>query len=196
MAYDLVLSSIEPEGAGAKKGVGSRFFKDLPEDSKVFLLYYRGAMPDKPLEDKLTALGKSTGKNLYVNLGSANDDSYGMIVKRFGIRKFPVLIMTAVADLASVDDGSVTTFARLDSDELLSSPEKTVECAEELFNLFIQGKVAEAISKAKWTQRAELLNALGSVVGTALKAVGKFLSSYSITFSAIEGKFELKPSGD
>jgi len=195
MGYELVLTVKEPEGAGAAKGVSTSFYTDLPQDYKVFLLYFRESMPDRELEKRLIALGKNTGKNLLVNLNSAADPNYKMIVKRFDIKKFPVIIMTAVEDLATAGDGSVTTFAKLDSETLLSSPEKTVECAEHLFNLFMQGNVKEAISKAKWTQRTELLKSLGSVVGNALKAVGEFISTYSISFSAIEGKFELKRSG-
>ena len=197
MAYELVLTEKEPEGAGRPpKGISTSFYTDLPQDYEVFLLYFRESMPDKALEKALVALGKNMGKNLLVNLNSAADTSYKMIVERFGIEKFPVIIMTAVGDLAAVSDGSVTTFAKLDSEALLSSPEKTVECAEQLFNLFMQGKVKEAISTAKWTQRTELLKSLGSVVGDGLKAVGKFISTYSISFSAIEGKFELKRSGE
>lgn len=205
MAFKLVLNEEEPATSataagdsstvGAAKGVGRCFFTDLPEDYKVFLLYYRAAMGDQDLEDKLVELGKNTGKNLFVNLGSAGDPSYAMIIKRFGIEQFPVIIMTAVPDLASPGNEYMTAYAKLDSKQLLSSPEKTVECAEKLFNLFIQGDVAKAISTAKWTQRAELARAVGNVLGDALKAVGGFIASRDISVSVLEGKFELKHSG-
>jgi hypothetical protein len=204
MAFELVLTEKEPESSGAAgsdtkvgaaKGVGKRFFTDLPKDYKVFLLYYRGAMGDKDLEDKLVELGTNTGKNLFVNLGSAKDPSYEMVQKRFGFKQFPVIIMTAVPDLASPGNEYLTAYAKLDSKQLLKSPEKTVECAEKLFNLFIQGDVAKAISSAKWTQRAELASAVGLVLGNALKAVGGFIASRDISVSVLEGKFELKHSG-
>jgi hypothetical protein len=204
MAFELVLKDEElvtastgvdgPKG-GAAKGVSRVFFSNLPEDYKVFLLYYRAGMGDRDLEDKLEDLGKNAGKNLLVNLGSAKDPSYNLIVSRFEIKKFPVIIMTAVPDLASPGDEDLTTYAKLDSEQLLSSPEKTVECAEKLFNLFIQGKVAEAISKAKWTQRAELAGAVGHVLLNALKAVGGFIASRDLSVSVLEGKFEIKRSG-
>ncbi len=205
MAFELVLNEEEPGASGttagdsptvgAAKGVGRRFFTDLPEDYKVFLLYYRAAMGDQDLEDKLVELGKNTGKNLFVNLGSARDPSYAMISKRFGLERFPVIIMTAVPDLASPGNEYLTAYAKLDSKQLLSSPERTVECAEKLFNLFIQGDVAKAISNAKWTQRGELARAVGNVLGDALKAVGGFIASRDISVSVLEGKFELKHSG-
>ena len=206
MAFELILTEEEPQysGAargegpkvGAAKGVGQCFFTDLPDDYKVFLLYYRAAMGDTDLEDKLVELGKNTGKNLFVNLGSAEDPSYALICKRFGIKQFPVIIMTAVPDLASPGNACLTAYAKLDSKYLLSSPAKTVECAEKLFNLFMQGEVAKAISSAKWTQRAELAGAVGHVLGNALKAVGGFIASRDISVSVLEGKIELKHSGD
>jgi hypothetical protein len=205
MPFELVLTEEEPESSGAAagdvpkvgaaKGVGKCFFTDLPDDYKVFLLYYRAAMGNKALEDKLVELGKNTGKNLFVNLGSAKDPSYGMISKRFGLNQFPVIIMTAVPDLASPANEYLTAYAKLDSKQLLSSPEKTVECAEKLFNLFIQGEVAKAISSAKSIQRAELARAVGHMLGNALKALGGFIASRDISVSVLEGKFELKHSG-
>jgi hypothetical protein len=195
VAFDLVFVEEEPKTSGAAKGVGRRFFTDLPDDYKVFLLYYRAAMGDKDLEDKLVELGKNTGKNLFVNLGSAADPSYEMISKRFGLRQFPVIIMTAVPELASAQDKYLTLYAKLDSKQLLGSAEKTVECAEKLFNLFLQGEVAKAISSAKWTQIGELAGAVGRVIGNALKVIGGFMASRDISVSVLEGKFELKHSG-
>jgi hypothetical protein len=197
MPFELVLTEKESANSEATKGVGSRFFTDLPQEYKVFLLYYRAAMPDKDLEDKLAELGKNTGKNLFVNLGRTKDSNFAMISKRFFApsQSFPVIIMTAVHDLASPQNEFVTAFVRLDSKQLLGSPEKTVQCAEKLFNLFIQGDVAKAISSAKWTERVALAGAVFSVLGNALKAVGGFIASRDISVSVVEGKFELKRSG-
>jgi hypothetical protein len=198
MTFEIVLTDAESKGpttAGAYRGVSRRFFTDLPTDYKVFLLYYRAAMGNQDLEDKLTELGESAGNNLLVNLGSVSDPNYNLIVKRFDIKKFPVIILTAVADLASPNNGDLTAYAKLDNEHLLSSPEKTVECAERLFNLFIQGKVAGAISTAKWTQRAELAGAISHVFVDALKAVAGFIASRDLSVSVLEGKFEVKRSG-
>lgn len=199
MGYQLAWVEKEPEAGasdlkiGEARGVTRVFFNDLPEDYKVFLLYFRAAMGNKALENALVELGDNTGKNLLVNLGSAADPSYEMITNTFDIERFPSIIMTAVPDLASV--GGYTTFAKMESRELLSSPERTVECAEKMFNLFLRGDVAKAISSAKWTERGELAKAVLGVMGSGLKAVGNFVASRDISVSVLEGKFDLKRSG-
>ena len=205
MPYELVLTEPEPASVGPTRGdapaVGAArgftrvFVKDLPDDYKVFLLYFRAAMPNRPLEDGLTQLGDNTGKNLLVNLGSAADPNYDLIVGRLNITQFPVIIMTAVPDLASPAGAQWTAYAKLDSKELFKSPERTVECAEKLFNLFMQRKIVEAISQAKWTERSAMASAVLRVIGDGLKAVGGFLKDRDISVSVLEGKFELKHSG-
>ncbi len=204
MPFELVLNESEPvadspakgdPSLGAARGVTRVFFSDLPEDYKVFLLYYRAAMPNRLLEQKLTEFGKNTGKNLLVNLGSAADPSYNLVVKRFNIKQFPVIIMTAVPELACPAGADLTAYAKLDNKELLKSPDRTIDCAEKLFNLFIQGKVAEAVSKAKWSERSALIGAVLTVLGDGLKAVGGFIANRDISVSVLEGKFELKHSG-
>lgn len=196
MSFSLVLEEPPPTvESGKAKGVSRVFLNDLPQDYKVFLLYFRGAMGNPDLEDQLEGFGRQAGNNLLVNLGSARDPNYGMIVERFGIRHFPVIVMTAVPSLAGAGDEYLTAFARLDNAQLLSSPERTIKCVEELFNLFIQGKVAEAASKAKWAQRAEAAGAVARAIEGALKAVGGVLAKLELSFSVVEGKFELKHSG-
>lgn len=197
MAFELVLKErpITVE-SGAEKGVTRVFFSNLPQDYKVFLLYFRGAMGSPDLEEKLVEFGQQTGHNLLVNLCSAKDPNYGMIVERLDIRKFPAIIMTAVPSLAAAGDEYLTAFAKLDNTQLLSSPERTIQCVEELFHFFIRGKVAEAASKAKWTQRAEVAGAVAKALENALKAVGSILARLELSFSVLEGKFELKYSGE
>ena len=190
MAFRLVLDDTPP--GATEKGNSTVVFSDLPKDYKVFLLYYRAGMPEQELEDKLVDLGKNTGYNLLVNIGSAEDPSYGLITRRFNITKFPSIVMTAVPNLASPAGDSITTYARLDSPKLFSSPDRTIQCVERLFNLFLQGEVAEAISKAKWTQRAEAARSVGGVVGNAIK---NFIDSHEWSFSFAEGKLEMKPAG-
>jgi hypothetical protein len=196
MSFDLILEDAPPTvEVGAERGVSSAFLIDLPSDYKVFLLYFRAGMPNEDLEEQLEKLGEAAGNNLLVNLGSARDPNYDMIVERFGIRKFPVIIMTAVPQLAGVGDEYLTTFVRLDNTYLFDTPERTVKCVEELFQLFIQGKVAEAAAKAKWTERAAAAGAVATAVENALKAVGGILAGLELSFSAVEGKFEFKYKG-
>ena len=77
----------------------------------------------------------------------------------------------------------------------ISSPDRTYECLQTLVSLFLQGKVAEAVSQAKWTQRAEAVKALAQLLSGPLKAIGGFIADRDIAVSVAEGKFELKKSG-
>jgi len=193
LSYQLVFTSPSED----TKAVGENvFFADLPTDYKVYAFYYPGALRDPGLEGRLRHLGEQAGKNLFVNIGALDDPQFKRVVSKFSITKYPVIAITAVASLASPTKDHVTTFARLDGKALLDSSEKTVECVQEVFNLFLQGKVADAIGKAKWTERKELLAALGHYFSDALKSLGKFISNHDISFSLTEGKLELKKSGD
>ncbi len=190
MAYELVIQ----EAPG--KDVGDNvFLQNLPAEYKVYLFYYPGAMPDERLEKALRNLGEMTGKNLFVNIGRLNDPEHEKIVGRFEIKNYPVILITAVGSLAAPQGEFCSAYARLDSKRLLGSPERTVECVQELFNLFLRGEVAKAISQAKWKQRAELAAVLGRYITDALKGLKDFVASRDISISFLEGKFELKRSG-
>lgn len=193
MAFELVLK----ERSAAGKDVGDNiFFSNLPDDYKVYALYYPGAMPDLALENKLRDLGNITGKNLLVNIGRLNDPQYDRVVACFGVKNSPVIIVTAIASLASPLQDYCTAYARLDSQLLLDSPERTIECVQKLFNLFIQGEVQKAVASAKWSEHKEVLRSLSNLFTGALKSVGGFIADRDITVSVLEGKFELKRSGD
>jgi len=193
MSYHLVFTS----PAESTKKVGENvFFSNLTKDYKVYAFYYPGASRNPALESALRTLGEQAGNNLFVNIGRLDDPEFDRVTRKFEIKKYPVIIMTAIASLASPTGQDVTTYARLDGDSLFSSAAKTVECAQEIFNLFMQGKIADAISKAKWTQRKELILALAHHFTNAIKSIGEFIGNHDISFSLAEGKLELKKSGD
>jgi hypothetical protein len=196
MAYKLIFSECPVEGQITKDIGENVFLADLPNDYKVYVFYYGGAMANEPLEERLRVLGNITGNNLFVNIGRLNDPQYDEVKKRFGIKQFPVIIMTAIDTLASPVDDYITSFVRLDSKYLLDSPDRTVECVQELFNLFILGKVSKAMSLAKQQQRAELLRELANVFATGFESLKDFIAERDIYISLLEGKFELKRSGD
>jgi hypothetical protein len=192
MNYQLILA----EPPGETKDVGENvFFADLPAEYKVYAFYYGGAMGNETLEARLRALGGTTGNNLFVNIGRLDDPKFDEIQKRFEIRKLPVIIVTAIDDLASPAGEYVTAFARLDSKSLLDAPDRTIECVQELFNLFLQGKVREAMTHAKWQQRKELLKGLTSFFAGPLKSLKDFMFERDISISVLQGKFELKKHG-
>jgi len=194
MGYQLILAEKPAEGK-IDKDVGENvFFADLPAEYKVYAFYYGGAMANETLVDRLRTLGELAGKNLFVNLGHLNDPKYDEIQKRFEIQKFPVIIVTAIDALASPAGEYLTAFVRLEG-KLLDSPDRTIECVQELFNLFLQGKVSEAMCHAKWQQRKELLNGLTSFFAGALKSLKEFVFERDISISILTGKFELKKHG-
>ena len=196
MSYDLVLTDRPQAARNVDRDVGENIlFADLPTDYKVYALYFSGEPPDSSLEDALRSFGKKTGKNLMMYMGSQGDPQLDRILARFEVKTYPVIIMTALADLASPVDDYVTTYARLDNLRLLSSPERTVQCVEKIFNLFLRGEVAQAISQAKKGQRAEILAAVLGLFGSAFKTIGGFISERDITLEWAVGKIELKRSG-
>jgi hypothetical protein len=194
MSYKLVLTERPAEG---QKDVGENVYLDgLPTDYKVYGFYYAGAVSNEALEKKLRELGDITGKNFFVNIGRLSDPRHDEIVERFAIKKYPVIVVTAIDALASPAGEYLTVYARLDSRQLLDSPERTIKCVQELFNLFMQGKVSEAISHASWKQRAALVAKIGRFFSDTLKGLLNFIAESDISISVVEGKFELKHSGD
>jgi hypothetical protein len=78
----------------------------------------------------------------------------------------------------------------------LNSHERTLNCVESLFNLFLQGKVADAVSKAKWAQRAGFLRALGGVIGAGLSKIAGLVFDRDIALEFVGVKLELKKTGN
>ena len=202
MGFDLVFEessdNLEQSGGarGAAKAVGDHvLFANTPPDCKVYVFYYPGTMQSRDAEEALRRLGEIAGLNLFVNLGQLDDPQYDWIASRFQIRNLPVVIITGAASLASAEGESVTAYVRLDDKKLLSSGEKTGECVQELYNLFIRGEVAQAVSLAKGMRRAEMIRSIGDFLTRALKPVGTYLAGLEISYSLIEGKLTLKSQG-
>lgn len=195
MRYELML--LEPIDETSKdKDVGENVFIDnLPSDYPVYLFYYPGAIPNEDLEGKLRDLGSITGENLFVNIGRLNDPNYKKIANRFKIRDLPVIVVTAIGSLASPPTEFLTAYVRIDSKRLLSSPDVVVQCLQRLFNLFIQGKISEAMSQARQNQRSALISHLKGIVSHALGGIWAFLKDVDISVSLAECKFELRHSG-
>lgn len=193
MPFQLILSQATEEKT---KDVGENVFLDnLPSDYQVYLFCYSGVMPDEILENNLRKFGQVTGKNLFVQIGRLNDPNYKQIAKKFGIKSFPVLIMTAIDRLASSPIDSFTAYLRIDNQTLLGRPDLTLQCIEKLFNLFISGKISEAMAQFKQEQRAAILARLKDIAYDALKGIGGFLKELDISWSVAEGKLEIKHKG-
>jgi len=186
MSYQLVLSERVEE---ITRDVGENvFFDNLPSDSEVYLFYYPGAMPNKELESKLRDFGNNTGKNLFVNIGRLNDPNFKKIVNNFGVKDFPVIIVTANSRLASHPIEFETAYVKLDSKKVLNSTDLTIDCAQKLFLLFIQEKITEALSQPGIYDRKAVIARLNGVISSVLKGV-------EFSISLLGGKMEVKWKG-
>jgi hypothetical protein len=190
MPYQLVLSNYTRE---TTKDVGGNvFLDDLPLDYQVYLLYYPGVNLNRDLAKNLKDLGKISGKNLFVNIARLDDPNFAKIVKTFGIRSFPTMIITAVDALASPPTKDSTTYIKIDNKKLLNSPDVAFECVQKMFNLFIEGKISEAIRE----RNRDVLNTrLKGIISDALTGVQGFLKDWDISFSFITGTLGLKYRG-
>jgi hypothetical protein len=190
LPYQLVLS--EPTGKKAKVVGENVFLNNLPVTSRVYLLYYSGAVVNRDLESRLRKFGKDTGTNLFVNIGKLNDPNYRKIVTKFAIKSLPVIIITGIDELASAKTEPSTAYVKLDSKNLLNSPDSLMDCVQKVFNLYIEGKVSKAMSQGG---RTEFLSNLKRIVMIPLRGIKGFLEERDITVSLITGTFSLKRSG-
>jgi hypothetical protein len=195
--YELILEQVFGPSDAPEKAVGDNvYLRDLSDEPRVFALFYPSAMRAAALVDGLVALGELAGSNLFVNIGRLNDPDFAKITRAFELQRFPAIVVTAAADLAAAPDREVTAFVRLDEPRLLADPERCVQLVQELFTMFISGQVAEAMSKAKWAQRAEGVRAVYGSVLAALKRVVDFVSDHEIEVSVLGGSFRLTPRGE
>jgi hypothetical protein len=191
MSYQLILK----RGGEGRKRVGENLFlEDLATDYPCYALYYPSEVSNAPLETALRRLGEATGGNLFVNMGTLVDRHYDTAARLFRLQKHPVIVITAIAPLAAPEGADLSAFVRIDSPSLLRSPDQTIRCVQEVYTLFLQGRVAEAIAAAKWSERKELLHTLRGYFSRALGALWELVSQRDITVSLVEGRFELKRS--
>ena len=185
MTYRVVLAEEPSPG----KQVGDNvFLDDVPPNCRVYLFYYPGAMPDAALEKALRELGEIAGNNLFVNIGRLDDPQYDKIASHFSIKSLPVIVLTADASLASPSDSYLSSFVRIDNKSLLSSPERCVNFVQQIVNLFLQGKIAEAVSQGSRKGKLELLRSVGTFLADAMKSLGGFIADRDFSFSVAEGK--------
>ncbi len=194
MPYQLVFTEPESElkGPTLERGAGSVFFDNLPADYKVYLFYYSGVNVNNDLVKKLKAFGKITGQNLYVNIGRLDDPSYRKAVAKFGIRKFPTLIVTAVESLASPPGEDSTPCIKIDDKNFINSTEAVFQFLEKTYNLFMDLRIAEAMKEKNKDLRAFHIKGF---LNDALKGLSGYLKEWTFSLSLLEGKFEIKPKG-
>jgi hypothetical protein len=192
VTYQLVLR--EP-GEDGTKAVGENvFLANLSSEFPVYIFYYPAEMPDPTFERQLRSLGDKTGNNLFVNIGRLDDPQLDKIVHKFELKSFPVVVVTAIADLAAPPDASLNSYVRLDG-RLLKDPDRAIGHIESIYLLFLQGKVAEAIASTKWRSRLDLVRTIGTFFTDALGGLIGFVAERDLSVSILEGRFELTKSG-
>jgi hypothetical protein len=191
--YSLTL--VTDEGVGITKDIGENvFLSDLSDEYQVFAFYYPPPMPDEDLEAGLRSLGDLTGRNLLVNIGKLNDPSFAKIVKAFDIHDYPVVVVTATSDLAGAREDDVNFYVRIDDKRVLSDTARTVELVQEIYTLFLRGDIADAISKVKSKERAELIRAVARRIGSVLHHLAGFVADRDFKVSIVQGTFEMTKS--
>jgi hypothetical protein len=191
VSYSLVLS--QATNAESKDTGENTFLEALPDQYPVYIFYFPSELGNEQIESNLRSLGESTGANLYVNLGKLNDPSFEKIVRAFGIKSFPVVVVTATADLAGPPDSDVNSYVRLQG-SLLKNPEDATAIIEKVYLLFLQGDIERALRQVTAKQIQHVAQIVGRVLVRALKSIGNYIANHDISVSFVVGKFEVKKS--
>ena len=184
--------------AGLFKAVVSdlKLASDVPSDSEVYIFYIPGITTLPELSNTLISWGKTTGKNAFMGLLSGDAPDYKTIVSYFNVKKSPAIIISATPAFASDNEKAATTaYARIDNLRMLSNQTEITECIQEIYNLFIQNKMKEAISTAKKEGFKENLTFyLGKLKDNAGKAVNEFFKTHDVNIDVFKGKIVITPS--
>jgi hypothetical protein len=189
LSYQLVIKTIGTKASGE----GVPVF-DLPSyEAKIYALYYPGEMIDDDLENKLREFGNITGKNLFINIGRLNDPNYDLVISQFEITTSPVVVVTAISELASIKNKLLTVYVKIDSERVLKDPQLTVKTIKNLFYLFMQNKISGALSKCQQANNDAIIKSLKTVVIDSLKELKSYLSDKDWNVSL--GPFSLEVKG-
>jgi hypothetical protein len=175
--------------SGTKEVGDNIFFNDLPHDFKVYLICYAGTKMNEELKSRLVSFGEMTGKNLLVNMSKLNDINYDKVRTRYDIISFPTIIITALSEIASPPEECSTAYIRIDNQKLLNSPDLAMDCIEKIFNLFIGGKISEAMGEFKSEMRKLRITGFLKDALQNLKGFGK---DWTISFGFLGARIELK----
>lgn len=192
MPYRLLL--MKPIDQKSRTAQVDVYLDNLPTDYKVYLFYYPSPVRNNDLENKLRSFGNNTDRNLFINIGSLRDPKYNKIARDFEIRDLPVIIITAISKLASVGTEAYcpTVYVRIDSKYLLKDTNKAIELVSKVFNLFISGRVLEALQQARLEQQKAFLSYIKDIIIKGLKEIAGHINEKDISISLLEGKLEVK----
>lgn len=193
MTYELVLKEA-PSPDVHKDYSENIVFRDLPKYYKVFILYYSPRNRNLELENELKSLGFREGTNLLVNVGFKSDPDYSIIASKFGIETRPAIIVTGIDQIASSENTFSTAYARIDKEYLFKDSKKIVDIVDTLYNMFISGKISEAIKYAQKQERNTILIRIKDTIYKAFEKLAKFLENRDIIFEVASCKIELRRS--
>lgn len=188
---------LQPNAALFKAVVSDlKLASEVPSDSEVYIFYIPGITTLPELSNTLISWGKTTGKNAFVGLLSSDAPDYKTIVSYFNVKKSPAIIISAAPAFASDNEKAATTaYARIDNLRMLSNQAEITECIQEIYNLFIQNKMKEAISTAKKEGfKKNLKFYLGKLKDDAGKAVNEFFKTHDVNIDVFKGKIVITPS--
>ena len=145
---------------------------NIPENCKVYCLVYGVSDTDQTIKNDLENIGKEYGNNLFVDFWSMADERYTDVATYFSLKDLPVIVVTAESSLSSIEGSNESTFVRLDNPHLLSEFEDVKRLVRLLYNLFIQGDIADAITiakkKSKWATMKDIITKVKNLFTDAI----------------------------
>lgn len=165
---------------------------DVPDDCDVYVFYIPGMTSYDDLKKALTDYGKAAGKNIFVGLWELSAKPYKEILTYFKIKKSPAVIVSGPPKWST--DGQAptqTAFARIDNPKVLNDLKTATDCISQTCNLFMQGKVKQALSSARKDQFKASLEYYLKKLGSGVIQV---LQKFSISFDIAKGTITISPA--
>lgn len=170
----------------------SVILEGIPENCRVYCFVFGSSDADEKTKKDLETLGTEYGDNLFVGFWSMKDSRYSYIASCFNLRSLPAIVFTAESHLGGTEEDNSAPYVRLDDSRVLSDIDGMKQLIRLLYNLFITGKVAEAIKEAK---KARKVRRLRDIIQQSKKLVsdivGRIIENYNIDFEYGPFKVEL-----
>lgn len=167
---------------------------EVPDDCKIYVFYVPGMVKYEDLKKALQEYGEAAGKNIFVGLWALDAEPYQSVLTYFGIKKSPALVIFGNPVFST--DGqkpTATAFARIDNPNLLNDVAKASDCINETCNLFMVGKVKDALSNARNDQYKSTLD---HYFGKISDKISSFLKTHTITFDITKGQIIIAPAAE
>ncbi|MGA1974778.1 MAG: hypothetical protein ABSG92_04005 [Conexivisphaerales archaeon] len=172
----------------------SNLATDVPDNCGIYVFYVPGIIGYEDLKKALLAWGESAGTNIFVGLWDLSAVSLKDVLGYFQIKGSPAVAV--LANPKNSTDGQFpprVAYARIDNPILLNDLARAEDCINRTCNLFLQGRVKDALSSARKDQYKASLNFyLGKIGADVLK----FLKDVNVTFDILKGTITLSAHSD